>query len=62
MSIQISWYLRGLCQRIGLGGLRVVVGRGVCLPLVGLAVYRYDIEGGLGCPYSREFKEEDIPS
>jgi hypothetical protein len=33
MSIRISWYLHGLYQRIGLGGLRVVAGREVCLPV-----------------------------
>ena len=33
MSIRISWYLHGPYQRIGLGGLRVVAGREVCLPV-----------------------------
>jgi hypothetical protein len=33
MSTQISWCLHGLYQRIGLGGLRVVAGREVCLPV-----------------------------
>jgi hypothetical protein len=62
MSIRISWYLRGLYQRIGLGGLRAVAGRGVCLPLIGLAVYRYNNEGRVSCSYLKEFREGDIPS
>jgi hypothetical protein len=32
MSTRIWWYLRGLCRRSVLVGLRVVVGYGVCQP------------------------------
>ena len=37
-STRSAWCLRVRCRRSGLGGLRVVVGRGVCLPVMFVSV------------------------